>query len=206
MHGAGLDRPERPPSTGPLEALVVADPGGNLPGAREEARAVTAALRARGASVLLLEGEAATHAAVVAALTNPATRLFHFAGHGIYEGRDGWESALPLATGALAVADVLALARVPEQVVLSGCDTGRAGTSAASEGLGLGQAFVVAGARAVVAATRPIEDKKTLPFMRALYGDSRGPLDLSEALHHARRAAHEGDGPSDVASFRLLSP
>ncbi|MDC0744109.1 CHAT domain-containing protein [Polyangium mundeleinium] len=206
VHGAGFDRPERPPSEGPLAALVVADPRGNLPGAREEARTVAAALRARGASVLLLEGEAATHAAVVAALTDPATHLFHFAGHGLYEGRDGWESALPLATGALAVADVLALARVPEQVVLSGCDTGRAGTSAASEGLGLGQAFVVAGARAVVAATRPIEDKKTLPFVHALYGDSKGPLDLVEALHRARRAAHEGDSPSDVASFRLLSP
>jgi len=134
--------------------VVVGDPGGDLPRARAEAEAVASALP--GMRPTLLVGPRATRAALLAAL--PGTSLFHYAGHGVFAGDEGFESALPLADGSkLSLGDLLVLSPPPTKVVLSGCDAARSEGDA--EGLGLAQALVAAGADEVLAPTRPVADE-----------------------------------------------
>ncbi len=194
--------------TGAPLALIVADPLEDLPAARGEAGEVAAALEQAGWRVNRIEGRAATHAAVAAALEAPGVALLHYAGHATVEGRDGWETGLPLASGGrLTVGDVIALARVPERIILSGCDTARAQETARTEGLGLAQAFAVAGARAVVASTRPVQDQLARSLMAALYRSllaSPGALDLAAALRDAQRAIAAAPVAGDWASFRAI--
>jgi hypothetical protein len=184
-------------------ALVVGNPTGDLPSAEEEARLVARTLRDRGAVTTLLRGDA-TATAIADALR--ASTLFHYAGHGVFGGLEGGESALPLADGArLTVADILALAPVPRAVVLSGCDAARSDTDA--EGLGLAQAFLAAGAAEVIAPTRPVADTLAAKLAAALYasdpGQSNGPL--AQALRRATARVREQDPALDWSAFRTLT-
>ena len=206
----GLDLPpSAPPNNespkGPL-ALIVDDPLDDLPASRSEATRVAEALAHQGYRVERIEGEKATHAAVVAGLGAPGLALFHYAGHALFAGRDGWESGLPLAAGGwLTVGDVLALERVPGNVVLSGCDTARTAEAGGAAGLGLGQAFLLAGASAVVASSRPVRDELAQRTMEILYSGKAARLGLAASLGEAQRALSEsGDTPSGAMSFRAL--
>ncbi|WP_437930581.1 CHAT domain-containing protein [Sorangium sp. So ce291] len=194
----------------PRAALVVADPRRDLPAARREADAVARALEGWGLRVERLSGGLATHRAVAGALEQPGIELFHYAGHGFFGGLDGWDSGLALAGGSeLAVGDILALRRAPARVVLSGCDTARTEAAQASPGarglgLGLAQALLVAGARSVIAATRPVDDALAERVMAALYaGEQQDP---GAQLREATLAALRADPSCDWASFRALVP
>jgi hypothetical protein len=187
----------------PRGALVVGDPTSDLPSARSEATEVNTALSATR-TVTLLRGDDARGDAVRGALAEAS--LFHYAGHGIFAGRDGWESALPLAEhGQLAISDILALPRVPATVVLGGCETARASGEAQAEGLGVAQAFVVAGAESVVAATRVVDDDAAAAMARALYAHLGAGDDVPEALRQAQREL-DATGVKDWAAFRVLVP
>jgi CHAT domain-containing protein len=210
----GVDLPGRgrgPDAIPPVpRALVVADPGGNLQAAREEAGAVVQALGSGGGwRVDRLEGGAATHRAVREALAAPDLGLAHYAGHGSFGGRDGVESGLPLADHErLSIADVLALPRAPKRLILSGCETARTAADARAEGLGLAQAFIVAGAEVVVAATRRTDDRLAQRIMRAFYaawGDRRAAT-APEALRRAMLAVQQESPGEDWAGFRVLVP
>jgi cellulose synthase operon protein C len=129
------------------------------------------------------------------------------AGHGAFAGRGGWGSELRLAGGArLSVGDLLALPRAPRRVVLSACEGGRAEPGAALEGLGLAQAFVVAGAGEVIAANRPIGDAATEAFMADLYRQLAAGTEPAAALREAQLAWHQRAPAADWASFRLFLP
>lgn len=184
-------------------ALVVADPTNDLRAARDEGRAIAGALGARGA-VTLLEGPAATRPAVQAALAS--ADLFHYAGHGVFGGRDGWASALPLADGVpLGVADILALPRAPREVLLAGCDTARSAHSTSS-GIGVAQAFLAVGSDAVVASTREIDDAATAELLAALHrARADDPTrDLASALREAQLTVGARRGPGAWSAFRVL--
>lgn len=188
-------------------AVVVSDPLDDLPSARREGAEVAAALAGAGWGVRRLEGRQATSAALSAVLAEPGVTLLHYAGHAEVFGRDGWESALSLAAGGrLTVGDILALPKVPPRVVLSGCDTARTADTARAEGLGLAQAFAVAGSRAVVASARPVDDREARALMAALYRamvGGGGEPDLAGALRDAQRALTAGgDG---WESFRAVA-
>ncbi|WP_437972841.1 CHAT domain-containing protein [Sorangium sp. So ce295] len=211
----GLDLPQRgaQPAEGAgageaLErALVVADPRRDLPAARREADAVAAALTGKGLRVERLSGGLATRRAVAGALEEPGLALFHYAGHGFFGGLDGWDSSLALSGGSeLAVGDILALRRAPARAVLSGCDTARTEAASGARGLGLGlaQALLIAGARSVIAATRPVDDALAERVMTALYAGERG--EAGAQLREATLAALRADPSSDWASFRVLVP
>ncbi|EYF02436.1 Tetratricopeptide TPR_4 [Chondromyces apiculatus DSM 436] len=192
-------------------AILVADPRGDLPAARREARAVRAALEGRGAGwqAAYLEGAAATHRAVRDALDVEGATLFHYAGHGVFAGRDGWESGLPLAEGGwLTLGDIMALPRVPERVILSGCETGRSGEEPTSGGLGLAQAFAVGGALEILAAVRPVEDALAERMMTGVH-EAMGvdpALGLPEALRAAQLAVVREGNKVDWQSFRAIVP
>lgn len=166
LPSAGLLRPAAPVAG---EVLIIADPTSDLPHARAEGRALAQSLPGSH----LLVGEAAHLEAVRTAL--PRARVIHFAGHGALDPTSPWEAHLSLAGGGrLTLRDVLALPLKAERVVLSGCET--AGTrSLGPEHLGLAEAFVLAGARTVVAADEKIDDAATATWMARWYAAPGSP-------------------------------
>jgi CHAT domain-containing protein len=186
-------------------ALVVADPLGNLPAAVREADVVTAALRGQSWTTDSLRGEKAEEGAVRRALGQ--VDLLHYAGHGTFSGFGGWESVLPLAGSTrLTLGDVLTLGRAPRWVVLSGCETGQSSADAPVEGLGLAQAFLLAGSRSVIAATRPVGDRAAEGLFAELYQHWGPAPDLAVLLQRAQLALRQRAPGAGWASFRLFEP
>jgi CHAT domain-containing protein len=198
-HATGaVARPD--PSRG--TALVVADPGNDLPLARAEGSAVAAALAARGLSVRTLVGHEARSDAVHAGLVGAS--WFHYAGHGVHAGLEGWESTLPLAErGVLTVGDVLVLGAAPARVVLSACETTRG-----LEGLGIARAFAIAGAREVIGPTRAVADDLAARIVPEVYAvlAARPDRDLAGALAEVVRRERRAHPDADWSAFRALIP
>lgn len=188
------------------QALVIGNPQGDLPMAEREAASVAASLRKRpGWTVTALQGQAASAGAVRSVLVR--VDLFHYAGHGIFTGPGGWESVLPLARETrLTLGDLLALRRAPRQVVLSACEAGRSDAEAPGEGLGLAQAFLLAGSRQVLAATRPVGDRSAQGLFDRLYDAWSSEPDLAVRLQRAQNEWRHREPTADWSSFRLFEP
>ncbi len=190
----GHDLPPGP--AGGDGALVVSDPRSDLPAARVEGAGVA---RRLGAHHLM--GLSATRAAVLDGLGR--VERLHYAGHGVVDPESPLAGALGLAGGdRLTIADLLAAPQVPTHVVLSGCETARAAGQGVVVGLGLGQAFLAAGAQSVVAAVRPVDDALAAQFFAAYYSDPQAAPEV--ALRTAWQATRATASESDWASFRLL--
>ncbi len=203
-----LDLPVRPSPVykGQPIALLVSDPEGNLPAARQEATEVAMAIGAwRNGWALQSLGTDASAGKVRKAL--PGASLFHFAGHGSFAGLSGWDSELRLADGSqLTLGDLLTLQPAPAWVVLSACEGGRSSERAPGEGIGLAQAFLMAGSRAVVAATRSVPDRTARILVRELYKRWQPGVELSGELQRAQLACGNQAPAFDCASFRLFEP
>lgn len=168
-------------------ALVVSDPLGDLPRARDATREVVARLLADGFEIVALEGDAVTRGHLEAALRDAT--YFHYAGHAGVEDLQHWGRGIPLHDGTwFTVADILALSSGPERVVLLGCGT--AAVASEHVGLGLAHAFVLRGAQEVVASTRAISDD----FGARLALRLGGPSTLAESL---RAVQLEASGETD---------
>jgi tetratricopeptide (TPR) repeat protein len=196
--------PARPPAGAPEGATVVADPTLDLAAARREGRHVFDALSARpGPPPRLFEGREATRDRLLESFLRAP--LVHYAGHGVFEGTDGTESAMLLAGGErLTPGDLLTQAAVPAHVVLSGCETARS-AEGVGEGLGLAQAFLLRGARAVVAPTRPVGDESSSRLFEAFYRHFP-EVDAPAALALAQNALRTASPEVDWQSFRALVP
>ena len=183
----------------PRSAYVAADPklGGKylgmglapLPFAGREGDAVDTALAARGvpaADRVVLHGPAATeasyreraagcdlvHLACHARLRDPApTSCLYLAASGPY---DGLLTAVEI--GSVELEDAL--------VVLTACDSGQ-GRPTADSLVGLGRAFLEAGARAVVLSLWKVPDAVGAAFSRHLYDALFAGDDLAHAVHAA---------------------
>jgi CHAT domain-containing protein len=198
-----LDLPAARPAIASGAALVVSDPTDDLPATRVEAAAVAVRLRDAGWSVVRVEGRDATSARVRQEL--PRAALFHYAGHGLFAGHDGIESALPLASGgSLTLGDIFALGATPSRVVLSGCDAARTTESDGAEGLGLAQAFVLAGADFVIAPWRKVDDASAATLSAALAKDLSRSADGAEVLRAAQNRLRAASDPS-WAAFRVVA-
>jgi CHAT domain-containing protein/tetratricopeptide repeat protein len=205
-----LDLPVRSSSlapAGPYRALLVVDPEGNLPATRSESENVAGMIRGwgQGWTLTRLDGGDANVEEVRKELGR--ADLFQFAGHGEIAGFAGWDSALRMAGGSrLTPGDVLALSPAPAWVVLSTCEGGRTSEEAPGEGIGLAQAFLLAGSRAVVAATRPVRDTVASDFVTALYRGWKPGMDLLQPFQRAQLACRRQSPAADCASFRLFEP
>jgi len=212
-----LDLPLGPPGDRPHErvtkasTLIVADPRGDLPRARQEG------LRVReltSGDLRFVSGREATASNIRALI--PTVGTFHYSGHGHFVESDGLASALSLAEDTrLSVSDVLALQHTPERVVLMGCETAKSTADMPLESLGLAQAFLVGGSGVVAASTRPIRDILGERFAELLYEQPHSnapdpgvdPIDSFErAVQDAQRALYQRHPESDWASFRALIP
>ncbi|MCA9693732.1 MAG: CHAT domain-containing protein, partial [Myxococcales bacterium] len=189
----------------PASALVLA-PTSNLAHAAEEAEDVAAALSALDLDVDALLGEEAVGVAARERLIGLG--LLHFAGHA-RAGAGPWEAALEMSgETSITVADIIALpGPAPRHVVLSGCETGLVDPAASGGGMSLAHAFLVAGARSVLATDAVVDDARAGAVIASLYAAlvELPELDLAAALQAAQARAH-ADGDCDdglCGSFRV---
>jgi CHAT domain-containing protein len=167
---------------------------GTLPGSVREVRAFRRAT-SRGRSV---EGNRATESSVRRALM--AGGIVHVASHGVLNPRNPMFSRIELANGRggpgndgrIEVHELLAMRVTASLVFLSGCETG-VGTSwsthfARGEDYAtLGQAFLYAGARTVIATLWQINDEGAAVFAERFYVNLRS-MPPAEALAATQRA------------------
>jgi CHAT domain-containing protein len=151
-------------------AVVIGDPHGNLPRARDEARMAAVAL---GVDPLL--GSEATVAAVHAALGSASPALIHFACHGMADPADSMRSALLLAPasriddGRLSADALYNATLTGTRAVLSACDSAVNGAKAEEEPFCMPNALLAAGARSVIGSLWKADDSATYMMMRKFY-------------------------------------
>ncbi|HSS04085.1 MAG TPA: CHAT domain-containing protein [Solirubrobacterales bacterium] len=180
-------------------AMIVADPTGDLDFSAEEAAAVAEVL---GGEVI---SATATAAVVGEALTQVSHA--HFATHADFASPDSLLSSIRLRDGGLTARDLLELETDLELLVLSGCETGRAGAIAGQEGTGLAEAFLIAGARSAIVSRWRVADSAAASLMREFYRALAVDGDAAAALRTAMTAVRE-DGahahPYYWAAFDLI--
>ncbi|MEM8932793.1 MAG: CHAT domain-containing protein, partial [Acidobacteriota bacterium] len=204
---AEAEAPARAVPTTGLDALD------RLPHTRLEAESI-AALAADDQRRLLI-GDAARRDHVMAGDLRGHTVL-HFATHGFVHPRTPELSGLVLSRFAtdgtvldafLDAHDVASLQLDAELVVLSGCRTAH-GKAIDGEGLvGLSHAFMVAGARQVIASLWQVRDRATADLMtrfyRALWVDGRSPAAALRAAKLGVRSERRFRDPYFWAAFEL---
>ena len=177
--------------------VVVADPEGDLPHARDEA----ARLRDVFPEAEIPMGTEATRERAMEALSG--VRLFHFAGHGVLNPNSAWDAHLRLADGdRLALEDLLVTRPSAQVVVLNGCETGQTVELGKSFGLGLADAFLLVGAQAVLATDRPVKDEDARAFVEAFY--AHGGAERPAAAFRTAALAAEARGLRVWRDYRLF--
>jgi CHAT domain-containing protein len=161
------------------QALALGE-SSQLPHAADEARLVASlyphgtALVGPAASVQALQSQA------------QAVDVLHLACHAQFRSDNPRFSALHLHDGALTVERVEQLRLRAATVVLSACDTGLASSDAADEGIGLVQAFLVAGAARVMGTLWPVNDEVAADFMGSFHRQLAAGLKPAQALQAAQ--------------------
>jgi len=169
-------------------SLVMGVGGKGIPAVRREVEEVSALLP--GAS-LLRDGEA-TWPALREQAGN--CRFLHISTHGIYRPDNPGASALRLADRWLTVREVAGLRLRSDLVVLSACHTGLNRILSGDEQVGLGRAFLQAGAPCLVTTLWAVHDEAMAAWMgdfyKSLLGSGGGP---ARALRQASLLARERD-------------
>jgi CHAT domain-containing protein/tetratricopeptide (TPR) repeat protein len=171
----------------------------DLPGSRNEVSAI-AQVAGHGSEVLL--GDKATESGFKAQHLEQF-RIIHLATHAVADEHYPDRSALVLGAtpqnsddGLLQVREIMGLRLRADLVTLSACDT-NLGTDEHEAGVvNLEEAFLIAGARAVVASLWNVEDNSTTALMKAFYTHLAEHEDKALALSHAKRDMLDryGDG------------
>jgi CHAT domain-containing protein len=173
-------QPDAVPGRGDGTALVVGDALGDLPSARLEASAV-----ARGLGVEAWLGPDATRDRVVAALGSCS--LAYFAGHAVYEDGDPLASGIVLAGGeVLSARHLTNLERLPERLVISGCESATQRVDPGDELTGLASTLLFGGARSLVLSLWDVDDEAASEILRAT---RERMLEAGTSLAHALRMA-----------------
>ncbi len=192
VYGLDLPAPRRQ-GVRSSHALLAWDPESDLAHAGAEVAAVERLLRQRDPPWKVWTE---TDVEVVRRRLEKAPALFHFAGHGELV---GWEALSGLVFEKcfdkdvrLTIRDVLALAAVPEVVVLSACESTLPVALEEPSSLGVGQAFLLAGSRVVVGASEKIDDAEARDALELFYQG----LDGADSAAAALRAAQLEPGSS----------
>jgi tetratricopeptide (TPR) repeat protein len=197
---AFLPRLRRRPPRGDAAALVVGNPTGDLPHAEAEAEAVAETL---GTAALL--GPQATREAVLEGLRTAA--VVHLASHAVFDPAAPLDSAIFLHDGALRAHEIIEQRLDVDLLVLSACETGRAGAVAGDELAGLAHAFLHAGARSLLVSLWAVSDPATAALMRSFYAARSRGLDKAAALGAAQadlRGRPEHAHPYFWGAFTLV--
>ena len=170
------------------ESLVIGDPDGSLPGARQEVQEVSATLSAPLPPLI------GTDATIENFLRQaPNSRIVHLATHGVLNHERPAESYLLMANGyRLNVVDISMLdLKETDLVVLSACESGigRDGLEYAT----LARAFAHAKVPSVVASLWLVSDSATRHLMLNFYSNFVRNGDVFFAMADAQRALIQGD-------------
>ncbi|WP_051808323.1 CHAT domain-containing protein [Actinoplanes subtropicus] len=157
------------PLRSPRSALIVGNPGGDLPHAADEAHAVHRDFHPGGT---LMPHATADDVLDWIAEPGRGPSLLHLACHGYVDRDRPADAHLALAGGDLPVLRLLARARSAgldlDRVVLSACSTG-AGGSLHDEAISLATAFLAGGAHTVFGSLWAVPDADTARLMYALH-------------------------------------
>lgn len=132
-----------------------------------------------------------------------AVRALHLASHGAYQPDHPLFSGLRLGDRFLSALDLRGAQLNCEVVTLSGCETGRMGRSRSDELHGPEQAFLAAGARAVVSSLWSVVDAHSAEFMAALYRELANGATARSAYSAALRERIAGAEVQAWAPFVL---
>lgn len=191
-----------------------------LPGARVEAKRAAAALATfPNIKILTLLGPRASEAALRRARLQDL-RFLHISTHGLSDALAWSQPAQPLTMrqpalllarepdapedGVLRLTEILRWRTGAELVVLSGCTTGRGWEELGAGAHGLAGAFLVAGARQVIASTWDVSDAATASLMQGFYSALARGEPPAKALTIARRQLAPHKPPFYWAAFRLI--
>ncbi len=148
--------------TGPSVAIGVSD--ADAPRAEEETLAIAQTISAER----VLVGKDATVERVKIALQGASN--IHIASHARFVAQSPMQSALKLSDGWLTARDIYGIELRGGTVMLSACNSGRAGVSPAGrELLGLVRAFMAAGSRSLVLSRWQLHDQTALELLTLLY-------------------------------------
>ncbi len=176
---------------------------GHLQRVHDEAKTIASLLNGR----YYLEGEATIARLIEQA---PGSPIIHLATHGQSRLDAPNFSYLRLADGQLNAIDTFSLdLKACELVTLSGCETGLAFSGGGDEQLGLGRAFLAAGASSLVMSLWPVEDNATNEMMKLFYHYLLKGESKVQALRAAQCSLlHRADSiythPYFWAAFRLV--
>jgi len=140
----------------------------------------------------------------------PGSPLIHLAAHGRMRLDAPHFSSVLLADGQFNALDAFQLdVKECELVTLSGCETGKALIGGGDEQLGLGRAFLAAGAKSLVMSLWPVEDTTTNVFMQHFYLGLLNCKTRAEALRDAQCHLLHHQSPTYAhpyfwAAFRLV--
>jgi len=144
-------------------------------------------------------------------ITNaPGSPIIHIATHGRMRLDSPHFSSVLLADGQFNAFDAFQLdVKACELVTLSGCETGKALIGGGDEQLGLGRAFLAAGAKSLVMSLWPVEDTATNVFMQHFYlclldGKTRVEALRSAQCHLLHHQLPMYAHPYFWAAFRLV--
>ena len=183
----------------------------NLPGTRREV--ISLAEIMEGPKLILLD-ENATEA-TLKALPLGDFRVIHLATHGVASANFPDRAALLLGNspgqgedGLLQAREIRDLSLNADLVTLSACETGN-GQLLGEEGIAsLERAFLLAGAKAVIASLWTADDTFTISLMRRLYRHLEDGLDKGTALRQAKLDLINQFGPQALpvywAGFKLV--
>jgi hypothetical protein len=207
-----------PASDGTLKVLLVIDPTGDLPGAREEGRKLSGLLEAAGISRKIIIGEEATRTSLAAILNAEDFQILHFAGHSGYhrDKADRFRSSGLLMHGEeyFTGSDALALKRLPPIVVFNSCEAARIARLDPVDGSGktsmnedgavgavtIAEAFLKVGIQHFVGTFWPVRDTAATLFSETFYKKLAAKESVGEAMLSSRKVLYYA-GALDWANY-----
>jgi CHAT domain-containing protein len=162
----------------------------NLPGSRDEVLAIA---QIAGPDSRVLQGQNATESRFK---SEPLSefRVIHLATHAAADPQYPDRASLILGVtpktpddGLLQVREIMGLSLNADLVTLSACETSVGADRKEAGVVNLEQAFLIAGARAVLASLWNVEDNSTTALMKAFYQHLTDGEDKALALTHAKR-------------------
>ncbi|WP_404870017.1 CHAT domain-containing protein [Kitasatospora griseola] len=201
LRAVGQVSGDRRVTQGSGRALIVADPTGDLRGARKEGELVREVLTTRGLETTA--PASCTREAFLAAL--PGHPLVHFAGHTNYLRSDPASSHFLFSDGPLTVAELAQVDVHPGAlIVLGSCESAQSGTESGGNGtFGIGTMLLLKGAATVIGTNWPAQDTATLRATQLLYTHLAAGAGAGRALTATRQELYQQGEPISV--WALLS-
>ncbi|WP_340200849.1 CHAT domain-containing protein [Ascidiimonas sp. W6] len=144
-------------------AYVFGDPEENLPKSRKEAAEIANILKAYE-----FTGKKATKAKFKKSLKQAS--IIHFAGHGLFESNNGFQSGIRFYKGELLTAHEIINHQIEASlIVLASCDTALQKNHKGDELSGLTTAFLSAGSSSILSGLWPVDDSDSQEFFAIFY-------------------------------------